>query len=458
MKPPSSERHLANFAYLLRAAREGLQRGNLDDALTMLVEANKQAVGNRQRISQVQEIEREVEKRREGRESGIQQRLFEIRRCLLDGALMMADRLLFQAIELYGLDGRFEELRRHLERSHLQDLESDVRSMMQQALELSQARQDVAAMELINKAQAVAPPQGATLLQELEATAEQIHLQSQTHRQQRLEGAKQNIDQHLNSFDLQAARAVAVGIEGDLGSPEAITSLRRYLKMRISEGIHSAIHAANQTFQAAEFGHAIEHLRQALALKPDDPWLQERLQLSVDHQLKQEKERQHDPEWTGSLSAIQEAVAHQKFASAEQLLQTAMDRWGDGASLSHLRQRLETERGDSIRALLEAARQAHRQGEQETAREHLAEALRIDPKDSSAMNLAEVFARPKNDMKLSEAPPEATAAVAELHRLCAEGQFLEAWRKVQTAIGSFGELESLVTLQRRIAQELLDGF
>lgn len=449
---------VVDFAYLLQAARECIQRGDFDDAQTMLSEAGKQAADAPRRLAQVAEVQQDWASRRQGREDGIEQRLQAIRKSLDAGELMEADRHLFQAVELHGPDPRFDDYRHKLEQLHLQELESDIRSMMTQAVELCRIGKDVEALEIIDKAKAVAPPRGKELIGELESTAEYLRQLSVRQRQERLAEAKAEVSQHLAVFDLSAARACASGAEQGLGSPDAVTDLRRFLQWRISETVHGEIHAARQAFHEADYGVAIGHLRRALALKPGDTWIEEQLRASSDRQQQQEKERRHDPVWTDCLAAIEDAIAGQRFDEASHRLGAAIGQWGQGASLDHLQQQLSAERGDAVRQLLDAARQAHRENDVDTAQKRLDEALKMDPEDPSAQNMAEVLARPQPALELSEAPPEALAAIEELHRLCEESAFLEAWRNVQRAIDAFGELQPLVALRRRIAEEVLDGF
>lgn len=448
----------ADFSYLVQAARESLQRGELDEAVAVLDEARKQTHDDAKRLAAVRRLEAELVQRRHGRDVGIQQRVDTIRQQFEDGELMVADRLLFQAIETFGEDRRFDSLRQLLQLKHRADLEEKIQGMMDQATELSEDRRDIEAMELIHKAQAVVPPDNPTLRLRLESAAQELRQQTLAHRQERLEKAKQTLDGHISRFDLARARAAAAGAEGELGNPEAVTTLRRYLQWRISEGVHQAVQAAGRSYEQGRFGIAIGHLRQALSLKPDDAWLKKKLKKCEAKQLEQEQALQEDSNWTGCLASIQEAILKQDFPLAERLLQDAVATWGHGRSLDHLQQRFRQERQERVRALLQAARQAHREGDGPVARQHLAKALKIDPQDPSARNLAEALERPEPKIETAEAPEQASAVIQEIQQYCDASDYLKAWRKVQEAVKDHGELEPLVALQRRIAEELLDGF
>lgn len=448
----------ADFAYLVQAARESLQRGELDETAVVLDEARKQTRDDAKRVSAVRRLEAELVQRRHGRDVGIQQRVDTIRRHFENGELMVADRLLFQAIETFGEDRRFDSLRQLLQLKHRADLEEKIQGMMDEATRLSEARQDIEAMELIYKAQAVVPPDNPTLRQRLEKAAQELRQQTVAHRQERLEQAKRTLDGHVSRFDLAGARAAAAGAESDLSNPEAVTTLRRYLQWRLSEGVHQAVQAAGRAYDQERFGVAVGHLRQALSLKPDDDWLKKKLEKCEAKQLEQEQTLQQDPAWTGCLASIQEAILQQDFPLAERLLRDGTATWGYGGSLDRLQQRFRQEREERVRALLQAARQAHRDGDGQAARQHLTKALKIDPQDPSARNLAEALERPEPKIETSEASAQAGADIQEIQQHCDASDYMQAWRKVQEAVKVHGELEPLVALQRRIAEELLDGF
>jgi hypothetical protein len=194
-----------------------------------------------------------------------------------------------------------------------------------------------------------------------------------------------------------------------------------------------------------------------MALKPNDSGLQTRLDQALKRQIEFEKKLQEDPLWQRQTAAIQVAIVEGRYADGRALLDSAEGRWGQGASLDDLRQRLEQQCQEQLRQTLKAARQAHLDGDRATAEGHLAKAVSLAPKDPSVLNLQETLCRPEPTLQGSQAPPELTAALAEIHQLCTDGHSLAAWRKVQTAIESFGEVEPLRTLQRRIAQEMVDG-
>ncbi len=447
---------LPDFAYLIKAAKESVQRGDLEEADVMLDEARKQVSDQPQRQAATQALEREISQRRNGREEGILQRLLEVQECFGSGNLMRADRLLFEATEDFGQDQRFDILRQHLKALHLEDLETKIEGLMEESIRLSTERRDIEAMELIHKAQAMAPPNHQALQQRLKSTAERLQQLTSAHRRERLDGARKEVDQHLAAFDLPAARASAAA-EADLVSPEAVTALRRHLKWSISQQVHATVQAATRAYETSQFGIALTHLRQALAIKPNDDWLQARLEETAAEQRAQEKDLQQDAIWLGTLASIQEAIAEHRFTNGRSELERAEARWGQGASLDDLRQRLDSACQEELRTVLKAARQCHLDGDSKAAQHHLAAASRLAPGDPSIRNLAEAFERPQPTSETTDPRPEVNALLNELKELCERTEYLEAWRRVQSAIETFGEIEPLVTLQRRVAQELVDG-
>lgn len=471
MKPPLSQRTcteessppnegsrpaLPDFAYLIKASRESVQRGDLDEATVMLDEARKQASGHPPRQAAATALAQEIEQRLKGREEGILQRLAAVQDCFSASQLMRADRLLYEAIEDCGQDPRFDELRERLKALHLEDLEATLEAMVQRAHELAAEHRDSDALELMQKAQTMAPPQRQALRQRLQATAETLQQLARRHRQERLESAQQEVDHHLAAFDLPAARSAAAAAEGSLGSPETVASLRSHLQWRISQHVHAEVQAADQASEGSLPGRAVTRLRRAMALKPNDSWLQTRLDQALKQQIKFERELQEDPLWQRQTAAIQVAIVEGCFADGRVLLDNAEDRWGQGASLDDLRQRLEQQCQEQLRQTLKTARQAHLDGDRATAEGHLAKAARLAPEDPSVLNLQETLRRPGPTLEDSQASPELTTALTELHQLIADGHSLAAWRKVQAAIESFGEVEPLRILQRRIAQGMVD--
>lgn len=458
MPSESRQPSLPDFAYLIQAAKESVQRGDLDEADVMLNEAKKQLCEHPQRLAATRSLQREIDQRRAGREEGIRQRLVALEASFGDGELMRADRLLFEATEDFGQDPRFDALRQHLKTLLLQDLESKIETMMEQATELSAERRDIEAMEVMHKAQAMAPPDRQGLQERLKYTTERLRLVTAKHRQERLEEAQRAVDQHLAAFDLAAARAAASAAETELVSPETVSALRRHLQLGISQRVHAEVQAASGACDALRFGLAVAHLRRALSIKPGDDWLQDRLQETAARQQAQERALQQDPAWTSTLASIQEAIVEQRFADARNELAQAEARWGQGASLDDLMQRLESACQEQLRTILQAARRSHQNGEYDTAQEQLAAARRIAPDDPSVRNLAETFERPRPEPAAAGTTPEVARVLGELEELRQRREHVQAWRHIQSAIETLGEHEPLLALQRRIAEEMVDGF
>lgn len=444
------------FEILLRAFGECLQQGRFDSAREILAGAQAQADTEKRR-EQVEGLGALLAERQAQREAGVAAAVAAVERALEAGERMTADRLLFQAGEEHGEHPELSRLHRRIEVAHRQDFEADVRRLIEQADELSQAGGDSDAHELLLKAKALAPSKDAETQGLLAEVAQRIARRTEIHRGERIAIARQQITDRLVALDYPGARAVLQTLVGSLGSSEGLRELQEHLVGTRQEVLGDRVRQAGLAFEQGRFGEACLHLRAALVLSPEDPWIQRRLAEAERRQHEKEQQRQEDPEWCALLAKIEAQRTAGELGAAERSLELAEERWGVGRILDEEREHLKLARLERLAELLRAARKARSEGRMEIARGEVEKALELAPDDGEALHLAELIDRASEPEDLPEAPPELLAEVAEIENLRSGGATLLAWKSVQAAIEAHGEREPLATLRRLIADEMLGG-
>ncbi len=202
---------------------------------------------------------------------------------LLDqGALMEADRVLFQATETYGSGGDLASVRKRLDELYHRELVAKVRALLDQAEKLAAAGDTVQALEAVRKAQAMAP-EDAELARELAARAHEVRAR--------------------------------------IGSAER----RDQEKSRIAARVRELVREAGIAFEAERFPEAADRLREALEATPDDPWLRGRLTAAeAGQQRLEEAERQHR-EARSLLRQAEAAVSCRDVLKARLLVTEALE-------------------------------------------------------------------------------------------------------------------------------------
>ena len=445
----------AAFDLLLKAARECLAQGRFESAGEILDGARAQVGDDEGRLAKVEGLAEELGQRRRLRSEGVAEAVQAIEVALGAGQRMDADRLLFQAVEQFGEDPRFDRFHERLEALHRQDFRSDVRALIARADEVSAEGDSVAAQELWFKAQALAPADDGDLRSVLESVGQQILDRTQSQRRQRVAAARIQIEERIEDLDYPGARAVVQALVSSLGSTDGARELQQHLVTTHSEVLNRRVREAGVAFEDEHFGLAARHLRAALVLSPDNPWLQDRLRKVEEKLTEVETRRQADPRWRAQIAELEAVIEGGNPAQAEPALDAAEAEWGEGGTFENLRRRLERRRKERIQEHLGRARAARAEGDLVAAQAAVESASALAPDDPEVLHFEELLRRPPEEDFVGAAPEEIAEDVREIESLRESGDSLKAWKRVQVAIDRHGRVEPLPTLRRRIADELL---
>lgn len=446
----------ADYEILLRAFGECLQQGRFDSAREILASARAQAEDDKRR-EQVEGLGALLDERQTQREAGVQAAVTAIEEALAAGQRMRADRLLFQAVEEFGEHPELARIRGPLETAHRRDFESDVRRLIEEADRTSEEKRDSEAQELVIKARALISTENEALMELLAVVEARIAARTERHRQLRIEEARQQITERLVDLDYPGARAILQALVGSLGAGGDLRALQDHLVSTHQSVLEGRVREAGVSFEHGRFGEACVHLRSALVLSPENPWIQKQLTQAETRLAQQEEARESDPAWRAQLDSIESQRAAGELEAAERSLELAEQQWGVGGVLDEERERLRLARLERFTHLLRGARTARSEGRTDEARKKVELALELMPGNAEAIHLAEVIDRTGHEEALPEAPPELVTVVAEIQERRAKGPALLAWKCVQEAIDTHGDREPLSTLRRLIADEMLAG-
>lgn len=338
---------------LLKAAEAAAEEERFSDARELLAEAGQKAPADgAERGAEVEGRIAELERQA----AEVAEIAGRVEALLGRGALMEADRELFQAAETYGPRAALVGVRERLDELHHEELVTEVRSLISRAEDHAEAGEYGQALEIVAKARAVAP----------------------------------------DDAELQT------GLDG---------SVRRYRQAREEEDrrrekakrrVEKLVRRAGIAFESSRFDEAAADLRRALESAPGDRWIRGRLAEAEARQRRLEERRERQQQAAELLAQVEEAE----------------------------------KRRDVLKARLLVAR-----------------ALELDPENPLARARAMELDRRPIEPVLS---PEAAGAADEILELRRSGETLAAWRSVQAAVEEFGDVEPFKTLQKEIADELLE--
>jgi serine/threonine-protein kinase len=215
------------------------------------------------------------------RDAAVAEVVREVEALLDRGALMEADRLLFQATERLGEDG-LGGVRQRLDELYHRELAGKVRGLLGEAESLAEAGRTGAALEAVRKAQAMAPE------------------------------------------DLELARELAERaheVRARIGTAERRGKEAR----RTAARVRDLVRDAGIAFEAGGFAEAADRLREALALTPDDPWLRDRLAAAEAGRQRLEQQEERRREARSLLGQAAEAESCRDVLKARLLVTRALE-------------------------------------------------------------------------------------------------------------------------------------
>lgn len=450
--PQDSRTMVAALDYLLVAAREALGHGQLQSAEELLAGAREQVSPESTKSVLLEALEAEIEERREGQEEGLSRVTQEVEEFLARGELMAADRALFQAVEIYGDHPALGAVRKRLDRIHHRGFEEDVRGFIEQAEEMA-ARDDLnEALDLVVKAQALAP-QESPLQAEVTALGERLETQAEERRQRWVDSTRKAIDERLSASDLQGARAALGAAEARLGAGAEAYELGQFFGGRVLAAVAERRAASQAAAAEGHFGEALTRLREALALSENDPEVREELEEAEANETRNEESLHHDEGWNHALRAIEEALDSDDLALAEERRRKVEECWGGGATLSRLEERIADLRQREIQRRLRDAEASRESNDLLAARLLLVQIFELDPQNREARRLSASL--DQDTGAFEAASPEIETTVATIREIHANGQRLAAWRAVQEAVERYGEAAPLAQLRREIAAAMM---
>ncbi len=328
---------------------------------------------------------------------------------LASGQLMQADRVLFQAAETLGSPPPLAAVRERLDKLHHRELDSEVRGLVEGADDLAAAGEIERALEVLRKARVLVPA-GCELEQTLQRRIRELeHGMVEGDRLRAVARSEREILHLVQRRQLAAAAAALAVAREELGAAEAFDTLRQLIEKTREERLQSLVQQAGVAFEAEDFGRAADLLRQALELRDEDPWIRDRLRRAESELGRQQEERR---------------------------------------------------RAEDSRAFLHQAEEASRAEDYLKARLLVAKAIELAPENAAARALAKRLDRASLDEdsgfgRTEPVPPGLYEVLGDIEALRRQGEVKAAWKRLRAAIEELGEIEPLVGLRKKIADELL---
>ena len=214
--------------------------------------------------------------------AALDEAVYEVESAIRNGRLVEADRTLFQALEAHGRRERLVELRKELDDLHHRELEKEVRSLTERAVQLSKKGEFADAMNALEKARIVAPAKSRAA-GEIEGCRREVERAQLEWRKREMHLVGTEIETFIERQNLEQAQARLSAAEAQFGPFQvAEAAFFDALRQRIDDGfqerVNALIHEAGVALEAGRFKAAIPFLEQALELTPDDDWLADRLE------------------------------------------------------------------------------------------------------------------------------------------------------------------------------------
>ncbi|MEM9554369.1 MAG: protein kinase [Acidobacteriota bacterium] len=369
---------------------------------------------------------------------------------LTAGRLIDADRKLYQLREDYGPSPRLDALGRQLDTHHQRSLERQIRAHLDEADRRVERGEYPAALELLRKAQAMTPSEGA-LRAELAEGIIRLHRTVKARERQR---AVDEIERHvlrlLDEGNTDDASEQVVRARATYGAHETFESLDSLIGKAQHEQLAALVNEAGLALEAKRYKTAVRFLEQVLSIDPGNEWVAQQL----------ERVRADYAAQRRDFEAIDTALAARDLAAAATAIDRAAATWGESAVARH-RTRFERVRKQQTRRLLDQAEEAQAADDLVKAKLLAVHAREISPDDTAVRHFALLL-----DSAAEQTHPDAAPVtdgeggllhtVAEIEKLRVDGEPLRAWKATQQAIERFGEVDTLVELRRTLAESILD--
>ncbi|MEM7585430.1 MAG: protein kinase [Acidobacteriota bacterium] len=385
----------------------------------------------------------------------------EVDQLLQSGRLIEADRVLFQARETHGSTAELTTMKARLDAQYQRGVETEVRALMSRADLLTRDDDYTQAYEVLEKARAAAPPRSA-LIGEVDRAI--TGLRDAQQEQRSITAVTSRLDGMIERQELAAARDMLARAEVASADEPAFSALRERLERVTSGRVQELVQQAGLAHEGQRFETAVSLLQQVLEIAPDNTWIRKRLARAEAAHQEQVAAARRQREMEDELVAIRGLIADGDPNVATRRLQSAISRLGNSPAFAELEQQLaEMRAAAEVRFFCRQAEEARAEDDILKARLLVARALELEPSDNEAAALAKALDREHRaaELRLSAAaepslPPEQAAALAEIQAKRAAGQQVTAWRLLQEAIETFGEVGAFTAMRRQIAEEILD--
>ncbi len=350
------------------------------------------------------------------REDPIARLADEVDGLLQSGKLIEADRMLFQARERQGSSPELTTLRRRLDSLYQHEAETEVRGLVSDAEARLEEEDFTRAFEILDKARATAPSD-SSLNEQIAAVTDRARARQRELQSQRsVADVERRLLVLIRRKDFVAARKVLATAEAEPDVQAAIEPLRRLLSRTVDEWIQGLVKQAGVAFEAERFEAAADCLEKVLGLDPDNDWIRSRLERArAGFRQQQERIRRQDDREArarGFLREAERARDAKDVLKARLLIANALELKPDFSEATALARTLD---------------QQHRAAEIELS------SLRTAPLSPGLMK-----------------------AYTDIEGFRAAGNAVAAWRRLNEAIEEFGEIDTFMSLRRKIAEEILD--
>lgn len=240
----------------------------------------------------------------------------EIERLIAEGHLTEADRHLFQLAEEFPDAPQLEPVQEHLQSAFGGDLEAQLRALLDEAESKIESDDYPAALELIQKAEIMAPEESGARTRHLAGVARLKDEIAARERRRGLEQIERHVVRQIQSGrltglreELERAKASYCGDDGDEQEGlDHLDHLGRLVDRTVRDRLGAFVAEAGVALESGRMAAAVSQLREAVELAPDDPWIARQL-ASADRQLAAQRERDEaDASEVGKLVASEEAA------------------------------------------------------------------------------------------------------------------------------------------------------
>jgi len=454
------EERLRRIGELKSRADQLTESSSFDEAMTVIEEALALDPENRELQSRLQTARTGLAKQRaeQRRQQEVADTASTIRRHLEDGDAEQAQRALAVAVKLYGRHEMFDDLATRLDDLRAAQRLAAAQDLHKAARELMEKEEFSAALELLEEAHHVAPEAEET--GELMAAArEGIRLQEEAaRRQQAIEQAALKIDRLVLAGRLESAIHLIDQTEEEMGRFEEAEELRRRVKKEDDAttaalaSVEEKIDEALDSSENDEYPKAYEALESARELAQEHPHALELVaEAEVEVQRRADAHRRHLA-IDKVVTSVQRQVEEGEIDEAQRELGVARRLYGASDVFEELSSKIEAKerelRKSEIDGLVERALEDNRPFEE--VLELLESAGALDPHDERVQRLLAQTRAAQRRFEDERAATEASAGLAEIDALIADGDTGAALSTLHEIVRKHGEFRAARLLRARL--------